>query len=254
MNISINKIPFKSYNKVNNIYYNKKCQIEKYGNHAFIEHKLCSEQFHFDIYNFFKNKPCFKIIEIGSLNNYRTRILTNIFSTLYAVNNSIEMKFYKHLNKDVNNIEYCMLDLYKDKWNTLPENVEVSFINSNNSYENCKSNIQNSLKHFKKLEYIIFDDYGTHEGANKIINELIKNKTFIVEKYIGVNISGINENANEGIICRINDDKELDNNKESNDIKRVKSIKLHNGNQNVIMKQTIPIKKFNVLNFNMLKN
>ena len=177
------------------------------------------------------------------------------------------MKFYKHLNKDVNNIEYCMLDLYKDKWNTLPENVEVSFINSNNSYENCKSNIQNSLKHFKKLEYIIFDDYGTHEGANKIINELIKNKTFIVEKYIGVNVSGINENANEGIICRINDDKELDN-KETNDIKRANSkpvndIKstngktnnsnLKNGKQNVIMKPTIPIKKFNVLNFNLLK-
>ena len=169
----------------------------------------CSLKMRYDIYNFFKDKSEFKLAEIGSHKGYSTKILSKIFSKVYAVDNSIEWtKFNKNFNKDATNIEYVMLDIYKDSWEILPHDIEVSFIDAIHGYEYCKSDILNSIKQFKKLQYIIFDDYGVWSGVKKIIDEMIENKILIFEKFIGLNdVPGPNEivkNVNEGIICSIN--------------------------------------------------
>lgn len=169
----------------------------------------CSDEMRYDIYDFFKNKSDFKIAEIGSHKGYSTKILSKIFSKVYAVDNSIEWtNFNKNFNKDATNIEYVMLDIYKDNWEILADDIEVSFIDAGHSYECCKSDIFNSIKQFKNLQYIIFDDYGVWSGVKKIIDELIENKMFIFEKFIGLNDvpgpTGIVKNVNEGIICSIN--------------------------------------------------
>ena len=169
----------------------------------------CSEKMRYDIYDFFKNNSHFKIAEIGSHKGYSTKVLSKIFSKVYAVDNSIEWtKFNKNFNKDSTNIEYVMLDIYKDNWKILPDNVEVSFIDACHSYEGCKSDIFNSMKQFKNLQYIIFDDYGVWSGVRKIIDELIDCKILKFEKFIGINDvpgpNGIVKNVNEGVICSIN--------------------------------------------------
>ena len=99
--------------------------------------------------------------------------------------------------------------IYKDNWEILPEDIEVSFIDADHTYNGCKSDIFNSIKQFKNLKYIIFDDYGVWSGVKQIIDELIKNKTLKFEKFIGItNVPGpygIVKNVNEGIICSINE-------------------------------------------------
>jgi len=169
----------------------------------------CSDKMRYDIYDFFKDKSHFKIAEIGSHKGYSTKVLSNIFSKVYAVDNSIEWtNFNKNFNKDATNIEYVMLDIYKDSWEILPEDIEVSFIDADHSYNGCKSDIFNSIKHFNNLQYIIFDDYGVWSGVKQIIDELLQNKTLIFERFIGINDvpgpNGIVKNVNEGIICSIN--------------------------------------------------
>ena len=157
---------------------------------------------------FFVSKKNYKIAEIGSHKGYSTRILSKIFSKVYAVDNSIEWtEFNKNFNEDATNIEYVMLDIYKDSWEILPDDIEVSFIDAGHSYECCKSDILNSINQFKNLQYIIFDDYGVWDGVKKIVDELMENKTLLFEKFIGINNvpgpNGIVENVNEGIICSI---------------------------------------------------
>jgi hypothetical protein len=211
INISINDIYYTCNKKCNNIYYNSKCEIIKYGNTKNIDDDIwtCSDKMRYDIYIFFKNNLNFKIAEIGSHKGYSTNILSKIFSKVYAVDNSIEWtNFNKNYNKDATNIEYVMLDIYKDSWEILPDDIEVSFIDAVHSYNGCKSDIMNSINRFKNLQYIIFDDYGVWDGVKQIVDELIQNKTVIFEKFIGLNDvpgpKGIVKNINEGIICRIN--------------------------------------------------
>lgn len=211
ININLKNIYYKCYQKCNILYYNNKRQLVNYGNDLNINNDIwtCSDKFRYDIYNFFKDYPEFKIAEIGAHKGYTTHILSNIFSTVYAVDNSVEWTNYsKQYNKYANNIEYIMLDIYKEEWNILPDDIEVSFIDAGHSYDNCKSDIMNSIKQFKNLKYIILDDYGVWKGVKQIVDELIGNKTLIFEKYIGItNVPGPNgvvNNVNEGIICRVN--------------------------------------------------
>jgi hypothetical protein len=53
----------------------------------------------------------------------------------------------KEYNKDAANIRYVHLDIYTDSWDVLPDDVEVSFIDAMHTYENCKMDIINSIKH-----------------------------------------------------------------------------------------------------------
>ena len=168
----------------------------------------CSSKMRYDIYDFFGGKSDFKIAEIGSHKGYSTKVLSKIFSTVYAVDNSIEWtNFNKNFNKDATNIEYVMLDIYKNNWEILPDDIEVSFIDADHSYNGCKSDILNSIKRFKNLKYIIFDDYGVWPGVKQIIDELIGKKVLNFERFIGINNVpgpyGIVKNVNEGVICSI---------------------------------------------------
>jgi O-methyltransferase len=169
----------------------------------------CSSKMRYDIADFFVNKSHFKIAEIGSHKGYSTKILAKLFAKVYAVDNSVEWtNFNKNFNKDATNIEYVMLDIYKDSWEILPVDIEVSFIDAAHSYDGCKSDIMNSINRFTNLQYIIFDDYGVWPGVKQIIDELIKNKVLLFERFIGLNDipgpNGIVKNTNEGIICSLN--------------------------------------------------
>ena len=174
----------------------------------------CSDEFREDIKHFFKDKSNYKIAEIGSHKGYTTGYLSDIFEKVYAVDNSVEWTNYnKNLNKHKNNIEYIHLDIYKDSWDIIPD-VDVVFIDAMHYYFNCKSDIDNSIRTFKNLKYIIFDDYGVWSGVKQIINESLTNKELIFEKYIGLmDVPGLNnivvKNTSEGIICRVNVEKSI---------------------------------------------
>jgi hypothetical protein len=162
-----------------------------------------------DIYDFFKDNSEFKIAEIGSYKGYSTKILSKIFSNVYAIDNNVEWtNFNKKINEDSTNIEYITLDVYQNSWDVLPDDIEVVFIDANHSYNNCRSDIMNSIKRFKNLKYVIFN-YGAWNGVKQNIEKLTYNKILKIEKFIGKNNvqtpKGI-INANEGIICSVDND------------------------------------------------
>ena len=215
-NINLNQMYFNCNIKCKNIYYDKNRNIvnlKEINNsnltNIFQDVWTCSHEFREDIKDFFKDKRNLKIAEIGSHKGYTTRYLSDIFETVYPVDNSIEWtNFNKNLNKDKKNIEYIHLDIYKNSWNVIPE-VDVVFIDADHSYDGVKSDMNNSLKRFKNLKYIIFDDYGVWPGVKKLVDESLNNKTLIFEKYIGLNnVPGLEnklfKNTSEAIICKVN--------------------------------------------------
>jgi len=162
-----------------------------------------------DIAEFFNYSTNYKIAEIGSHKGYTTKFLSSIFSKVYAIDNNVEWTYLnKNFNKDKSNIQYIILDIYKDTWDVLPDDIEVSFIDAIHSYELCKNDILNSIKRFSKLKYIIFDDYGVWPGVKKAVDEMIQTKKLHFVKFIGTtdvpSPNGIVKNTNEGIICSIN--------------------------------------------------
>jgi hypothetical protein len=168
----------------------------------------CSDEMRDDIADFFRDKTHFRIAEIGSHKGYSTKILSRLFSTVYAVDNSLEWTaFNKNYNQDRTNIEYVMLDIYKDSWEILPGDIEVSFIDAGHTYEQCKSDIINSIKTFRCLQYIIFDDYGVWPGVKKAVDEMIEKNMLQFERFIGLtNVPGPNgvvHNTHEGILCSV---------------------------------------------------
>ena len=169
----------------------------------------CSEKMRYEISEFFNYRSNFKIAEIGSHKGYSTKVFSKIFSHVYAVDNNLSfIKFNKNYNKDITNITYVNLDIYKNSWNVLPEDIEVFFIDAVHDYEHCKSDIFNSVKRSRKIKYIVFDDYGAWPGVKKIIDELMKVDVLRFQRFIGIRdvpyTGGIVKNTNEGIICSVN--------------------------------------------------
>jgi hypothetical protein len=215
-NINLNQIYFNCNIKYTNTYYDENKNIlnlmkNTKSNSINIYDNIwtCSHEFREDIKYFFKDKSHYKIAEIGSHKGYTTGYLSNIFEKVYAVDNSVQWtNFNKKLNKDKNNIEYVHLDIYKNSWHIIPD-VDVVFIDAGHSYKCCKSDMYNSIRNFKNLKYIIFDDYGVWPGVKQIVNESLTNKILIFENYIGLNnVPGPNnkvvKNTSEGIICGVN--------------------------------------------------
>ena len=213
------------------LYYNSKRERQNYNvtdslNTIDADVWSISQKMRDDIFKFFNNKmhttngvmlgyrfnihTYYTIAEVGAYKGYTTKILSNIFSKVYAIDNNREFMNENIMsNKDRVNITYCLKDIYKDTWNDLSEDVDVVFIDADHSYEGCKSDIVNSLKRFTRLEYIILDDYGVWPGVRKVVDEFIQNKQLQFETFIGLtDVPGPNniivKNVNEGIICSVN--------------------------------------------------
>jgi len=213
------------------IYYNSKRERQNYHltespNTIDTDVWSISQKMREDIFNYFNNKmhttsgfmlnyrfnihKYYTIAEVGAYKGYTTKILSNLFSKVYAIDNNREFMNENIIsNKDRVNITYCLKDIYKDSWNDLSEDVDVVFIDADHSYEGCKSDIVNSLKRFTSLKYLIFDDYGVWPGVRKVVDEFIQNKQLRFETFIGLtDVPGPNDtivkNVNEGIICSVN--------------------------------------------------
>jgi hypothetical protein len=166
----------------------------------------CSDEMRIHIGQLFAGKN-YRIAEIGAHKGYSTGQLADVFSHVYAIDNSDEWtNFSRNLNKTKSNITYIKLDLYEDSWANLPD-CDVSFIDAIHSYEHCLSDINNSISHFKSLKYIIFDDYGVFTGVKRAVDECVSAGRFEIVKFIGLtevpSNEGIIHDCHEGVIVRL---------------------------------------------------
>jgi len=188
-------------------YYNKNCEIIHYSPCLNIEELwTCSEKMRIDVGNFFRDKTC-TIAEIGSPKGYTTRILANIFEKVYSVDHLEWSRFNKQYNRDMRNIHYISLDIYKEDWIVLPQDIDVVFIDADHSYQGCKSDLLNAAKRFQHLKYVIFDKYGAWKGVKQLVVEYVQSKKLKIEAWIGIqNVPGpygIVQNTQEGVLCSI---------------------------------------------------
>jgi len=207
--VTLSDLYFTCHKECTPIYYDRSCTIRKLSQGVTINEDIwtCSEEMRIDIGNFFKGKS-YTIAEIGSHKGYTTRILSSFFEKVYSVDNNLEWsQFNKHYNRDLRNIQYVFLDIYNEDWNVLPENIDVVFIDAIHTYASCKSDLLNSVKRFKNLKYIIFDDYGVWNGVKQLVDEYVNTKKLVIETWIGlVDVPGpygMVKNTHEGVICSI---------------------------------------------------
>ena len=217
----IDNLYYNCHIKCKNVYYDKTQKVvnfinEKTDVNIYDDIWTCSSEFRCDIRDFFSDKSSLKIAEIGSHKGYTTKFLASHFSHVYAIDNHVEwINFNKRYNKNSTNITYVNLDIYKNNFDILPDDIEVVFIDADHRYEGCKSDIVNSIKRFNNLQYVILDDYGVWPGVRQIVNQLLTNGVFVFERFIGINHvpsnNGIIKYTNEGIICRLNQNMKQDN-------------------------------------------
>ena len=93
-----------------------------------------------------------KVLELGACHGDTTRIFSEIFGEVYAVDRSDDnVNLIKDKCKDVNNVEVSVMDVTNDKWE-FPK-VDVVFVDASHDYPQVAIDIQKCID--------IFDNYDT---------------------------------------------------------------------------------------------
>ena len=160
----------------------------------------------------YKDKVC---VEIGTSKGYTTRILSSLFRKVITCEISEELvNFAKDVNKDRNNIEFIMMDVYQGgaaKWDFVKEDVDVVFIDCDHKADHVLFDINNAIKLCKPNEeiLIIFDDYGLNnmwKGVKEAVDATCHSPNFNIVKEIGQKEGwsyrdNMTLRASEGVIC-----------------------------------------------------
>ena len=144
-----------------------------------------SLKFKADFIDFFDKEEYkdMKVLEVGSSLGHSTGMLSYLFRKVVALDNLYERhEASKKLNRDSDNIEYVVMDVYNQLWNF--EHMDIVFIDCVHDYAHVKSDIDNSLK-FGNGTIIAFDDYGLFPELKQAIDEYVDNGQLKVLKKIG---------------------------------------------------------------------
>ena len=179
-------------------------------NHKDTFKNATSRKFKSDLFEFFKDEKYkkMKVLELGACHGDTTRVFSEIFEKVYAVDRSEDnVKLIKEKCKDVDNVESSVMDVTNDVWE-FPQ-VDVVFIDASHDYPQVAIDIQKSIDYFDN-PIIILDDYGNPNNRNirnsidlKINEGKIKIDTFIGEGAGFKTKSGWEMIDREGVICNV---------------------------------------------------
>ena len=177
-------------------------------NHKDTFKNATSREFKSDLFDFFKDDKYkkMKVLELGACHGDTTRIFSEIFEKVYAVDRSEDnVGLIKQKCKDVSNVEVSVMDVTNDEWNFLQ--VDVVFIDASHDYPQVAIDIQKSIDYFNN-PIIILDDYGNPNNKNirnsidlKVSENKIKVDTLIGEGVGYKTKSGWEMVDREGVIC-----------------------------------------------------
>jgi len=153
----------------------------------------------------FKDKT---IVEVGTSLGYGTKILSGLFKKVITLDNSNDKLYEARENlKHLDNIEFRLMDVYRDRWN-FEEKVDVVFIDCVHTYQHLKSDVDNSLNTFDK-PILMFDDYGLFPDLKQLIDEYVDAGKLKILKKIGQHTDKVYPKTmnkvlkdREGIICQ----------------------------------------------------
>jgi len=168
-----------------------------------------SMKFKADSIDFFRNGFEDKtVLEIGTSLGYGTKILSGLFKKVITLDNSNDKLHEAKENlKDFDNIEFRLMDVYRDRWN-FEEKVDVVFIDCVHTYQHLKSDVDNSLNTFDK-PILMFDDYGLFPDLKQLIDEYVDVGKLKILQKIGQHTGKVYPKTmnkilkdREGIICQ----------------------------------------------------
>ncbi len=149
-----------------------------------------------------------KILEIGSSNGSSTRILSFLFKEVTAIDTLSERHIRSSkLNYDRDNIEYLVMDVYRQTWDFKP--MDVVFIDCVHDYSHVRSDIDNTISSFDK-PIIVFDDYGLFPEVKRAVDEYIEGGVLELKTYLGMPAGTFYAKTQhkilqdwEGLICQV---------------------------------------------------
>ena len=179
-------------------------------NHKDTFKNATSRKFKLDLFDFFKDKKYkkMKVLELGACHGDTTRIFSEIFDKVYAVDRSDDnVKLIKDKCKDVNNVKASIMDVTNDTWN-FPQ-VDVVFVDASHDYPQVAIDIQKTIDYFDN-PILVFDDYGNPNNLSirTSIDEKIKEGKVKINKKIGEDVgyktkAGWEMIDREGVICNV---------------------------------------------------
>ena len=179
-------------------------------NHKNTFKNATSRKFKSDLFEFFKDEKYkkMKVLELGACHGDTTRVFSEIFEKVYAVDRSEDnVGLIREKCKDVDNVESSVMDVTNDTWD-FPQ-VDVVFVDASHDYPQVAIDIQKSIDYFDN-PIIILDDYGNPNNRNirnsidlKINDGKIKINTFIGEDVGYKTKSGWEMVDREGVICTV---------------------------------------------------
>lgn len=148
-----------------------------------------SHKFKQDLIDFFKDKKLKSCIEIGTNHGWTTRILSELFETVYTIDHKqSNIDLAKQNNSDKTNIKYFVGNAYDSNTYVGFPKFDVAFIDCIHTYNAVIADINTciSLMDSDLGMYFIFDDHGhpTSTGVKQAINQSI-NEGLYVECFIG---------------------------------------------------------------------
>ena len=167
-----------------------------------------SRKFKEDILKYFSDKKYkeMKVLELGCCQGDGTKIYSEVFGKVYAIDNSQEnIDKAKKLCEDKNNIEFLLKDVYKLEWD-FPKDVDVVVVDAGHTSQLVSYDIDRCLSNLD-LPILIIDDYGNpNQDIKKAINAKVSDKKINIDRFIGeddgfICVHGLSFDDREGVIC-----------------------------------------------------
>ena len=199
----------KTWDLVKHYYtYNETDRLLNLVNHKDTFKNATSKKFKLDLIEFFKDDKYkdMKVLELGACQGDTTRIFSELFKEVYAVDMDPEnVQILKRKCKDVDNVEASIMNVTNDTWD-FPQ-VDVVFVDASHDYPQVAIDIQKCIDYFDK-PIIILDDYGNPNNRNirKSIDDKIEEGKMKVDTKIGEDVGFLTKSGwkmidREGVIC-----------------------------------------------------
>lgn len=167
-----------------------------------------SQKFRHDLMNFFEPQK-YRFLEVGCYRGLTAKVLSSHFVEYLGIDNRWQnLLVARAINAFNFNVSFRKYDLYDGSdWSKFDFAADIVFIDASHSYQDVCQDIKNCLKRYENA-FVVFDDYGAHEGVYQAVNEHIQQKYLEVITEIGA-VKGTldspfpNNLGTEGLICRL---------------------------------------------------